>query len=161
MPTDALGVSVDSDLQAINLSVWAFADPARTRGDPVDAARAVASVDYLAGEVSSSPRWLGVSPLTKQQLLDARQEVRAALGIPPAAPSQAVVNTMLYTASAVAAGNPDAALAALNSPLFTLGPQQTLARLDNLPYLHTANIATQHMSGAAMEPSGRGCMFGC
>ena len=33
---------------AIMLAEWAFADPARIRNNPVDAAKAVASADYLA-----------------------------------------------------------------------------------------------------------------
>jgi hypothetical protein len=64
-------------------AAWAFAAPARTANDPVDAARAAAGVDYLAGELSSNPRWLMVSPLTKQQMLQARLDVHSVLGIAP------------------------------------------------------------------------------
>ena len=45
----------------------------------------------LAGELSSNPRWTMMSPLTKQEMLQARVDVRQVLGIAPNAPSQIVV----------------------------------------------------------------------
>ena len=95
LPPNAYGLFADNDIGAINLAQWAFADPARTRNDPADAARAAAAVDYLAGELSSSPRWIAMSPITKGQMLQAREEVRRALGVAPGAPSQLVVDGLL------------------------------------------------------------------
>jgi hypothetical protein len=46
---------------AANQAAWAFAAAERTANDPVDAARAVAGLDFLAGELSSNPRWLMIS----------------------------------------------------------------------------------------------------
>jgi hypothetical protein len=143
LPPNAYGLFEDNDIGAINLAQWAFADPARTRNDPIDAARAAAAVDYLAGELSSSPRWVAMSPITKDQMLQARDEVRQALGIAPGAPSQLVVNGLLGAANALAGGDRPAALAALSAPVFTWPPDQTLARLFDMPFLRTANIATQ------------------
>ena len=48
--------------------------------------------------------------------------------------------------NALAADNRPAALDALNTPIFTAGPQQTLATLSNLPYLRMANVGTQNLS---------------
>ncbi len=143
LPPDAYGLFADNDIGAINLAQWAFADPARTRNDPVDAARAAAAVDYLAGQLSTSPRWFAMSPITKGQMLQAREEVRQALGIAPGAPSQLVVDGLLGAANALAAGNRPLALAALRSAAFTWPPDQTLARLSDMPFLPTANVATQ------------------
>ena len=143
LPPSAYGLFADNDLGAINLAQWAFADPARTRDDPIDAARAAAAVDYLAGQLSSSPRWVAMSPITKSQMLQAREEVRQALGVAPGAPSQWVVDGLLGAANALAAGDRPAALAALSAPVFIWPPDQTLARLSDMPFLPVANVATQ------------------
>jgi len=157
LPPDAFGgINLDNDIGAINLAQWAFADAARLRGDPVDAARAAAA-DYLADELDQSPRWVGLSPIVKLQMQQARIEVRGALGILPNAPSQAVTNGLLGAAGWLQAGNPAGALAALATPIFTLGPEATLARLTDLPFLRAANIATQR---AAQFRGFRGCL-GC
>ena len=94
LPFAAFG-TLDNDVAAANQAAWAFAAPSRTANDPVDAARAAAGVDYLAGELSSNPRWVAVSPFTKQEMLQGRVDVRRALGIVPSAPSQVVVNALL------------------------------------------------------------------
>ena len=82
LPFAAFG-TLDNDVAAANQAAWAFAAPARTANNPVDAARAAAGIDYLAGELSSNPRWVMVSPLTKQEMLQARVDVRQVLGIAP------------------------------------------------------------------------------
>jgi hypothetical protein len=138
--------SGDNDVAAINLSSWALADPSRTRNRPEDAARAVAAVDYLAGELPYSPRWTAMSVTTKSQMLQARGEIRALLGVAPGASSQAVVSALLTAANALHAGDRAAALQALSAPIFVKAPEQILAELENLPYLPLANVATQHAS---------------
>ena len=72
----ALGSGFDPDVTAVNLARWAFADSGRTRGRPIEGARAAASMDYIAGELYTSPRWANIDALTKEQLLQGRQEVR-------------------------------------------------------------------------------------
>ena len=141
LPQGAFGTT-DNDMAAANQASWAFASAARTRDNPVDAARAVAAVDFLAGQLSSSPRWNSVSSLTKQQMLQTRADLRQTLGIVPNAPSQAVVSALLQFASAWRSGNQPAALQALANPAFTQPPQQTLQILSNLPSIPSANLAT-------------------
>jgi hypothetical protein len=141
LPFGTFGL-LDNDVGAANLASWAFASPARTRNDPVDAARACAAIDFLAGELSSNPRWVTLSPLTKREMLQARADVRRVLGIAPDAPSQAVVNALLQFAAALQAGDQQAAMRALSSPVFTLPPQQTLHILSNLPAIQSANVAS-------------------
>ena len=158
LPPNAFGVYADGDIGAINQAAWAFASPARTRNDPADAARAVAAVDYLAGELNTSPRWQFMSVLTKMEMLQARAEVRQAMGIGSAAPSQEVVNRMLFTADALRAGDQPAAVAALQGPFFSRPPQQTLAMLSNMPYLREANVASQH-AAAQQQPGGNANVF--
>jgi hypothetical protein len=152
LPPGAFGI-FDNDVGAANQAAWAFAEPSRTQNDPVDAARAAAGIDYLAGELSSNPRWIMVSPLTKQEMLQARTDVRRVLGIAPDAPSQFVVEALLQFAWLWQYGNRPAAMQAIASPVFTVPPQQTLQVLSNLPYIQSANIASTD-AAAQMLPGG-------
>ncbi len=149
----AFGSNGDDDVSAINISSWAFSMSSNTRNRPVEAARAVAAVDYLAGELEYSPRWQFMSPITKNQMLQARGEVRAAIGVAPDAPSQVVVTGLLTAAYALAANDRPAALKALSASAFTRGPEQTLATLQALPFLTEANVATQRASAQAEPPA--------
>ncbi len=151
MPAGGLGGGMDPDVTASNLAQWAFSDSGRTYGRPIEAARAAASLDYLAGEIYTSPRWSNISALTKEQLLQGRQELRAALGVAPGATSQQVVDSLTAAGNALAAGNQPGALQALTTPVFPAGPERTLAVLSNLPYLRTANIATQRLGNSLFD----------
>lgn len=141
VPPSAFG-TLDNDVGAANIASAAFASPARTANNPVDGARACAAIDFLAGELSSNPRWLMLSPFTKQEMLRARVDVRAVLGIVPQAPSQMVVTALLQFAAAWQAGDQRTAMQMLAAPAFLHSPQQTLQILANLPYIATANRAS-------------------
>lgn len=156
----AFGTNQDSETAAVNISSWALAEPSRTRNDPADAARALAAVDYLAGALTSNPRWTGLSPLIKQQMLAARVEIRQAIGVAPGARSQDVVNGLLDMANYTIAGNPGQAQVALSAPVFTLGPRETYNRLVALPFLPIANVATQRVNGS-LNGNGRESCPGC
>jgi hypothetical protein len=143
---------------AISYAAWAFASPARTRNDPVSAARAVATLDYLGGELINNHAWVAFSPIIADQMVDARTAMRRTLGIATTAPSQFVVNSMLNASAALAHGDRQAALTFLSGPVYTLGPDQTLALLTNMPFIHVANVATIEAEGAA---NGTFCALGC
>ena len=147
LPQGTFGLA-DNDVGAANLASSAFASARRTRDNPVNAARAAAAVDYLAGQLSSSPRWLFISPLIKQQMLQARTDVRRALGIASDASSQAVVNALLQFADAWQAGNQSNAMQALGAPVFTLPATQTLQVLSNMPPMPSINTATMNAANA-------------
>ena len=150
-----LGFGVlDPDVPAVNYAAWAFADPGRTRNNPAAAARACASMDYIAGELYTSPRWANIGAITKEQLLQGRVEMRHALGIPLDARSQLVVTSLADASNALAAGNGQAALAALSNPAFP-NPQATLARLYSLPYLQEANIGSLKAANELFGPNNR------
>jgi hypothetical protein len=153
LTTAQLGSGFDPDVTAANLAEWAFADSGRTYGRPIEAARAVASLDYIAGQFYTSPRWSNISALTQEQLLQGRLEARAALGIPPGTPSQAVIDHLTAAGNALADNNPAFALVALSGPTFTTPPDQVLARLSNMPFLRTANIATTHAVNELFDSS--------
>jgi hypothetical protein len=129
------------DFIAVLHAQWAWADPARTHGLPAQGALAVAEVDYLAGDLSSNPVWVG-SSFARLRMLQARVDVRAVLGIAPDASSQSVVDAMLAVRLALDAGDRQKAVDALSAPIFTLGPEKTFALLGALPYVQAANIAT-------------------
>jgi hypothetical protein len=154
-PAGAFGSNGDSDIAAINLSSWAFSLSRNTRDRPVEAARAIAAVDYLGGQLSSSPRWDAMSPIVKSEMLQARSQTRAAIGVAPDARSQIVVSSLAsYAASLTANGDQAAAAAYLANPAFTLGPAATEAKLMDLPFMPQVNIATQRANAAAGNGTG-------
>jgi hypothetical protein len=157
IPPNELGTNQDSDLAAVNLSSYVFAEASRLQGNPVGTARATASVEYLADTLPTDPRWNEISPEIFRQMSQARGELRHTLGIAPNAPPQLVVNGLLGAADAILTGNREAASQALPSSVFTLGPQETLNRLAAMPFQTAANIATIRMSAALNGTSGRDC----
>lgn len=159
LPQGALGGGLDPDVTAANLAQWAFADSGRTYGRPIEAARAAASLDYLAGQVTSSPRWANVSVLTKAQLLQGRAELRAALGVAPGASSQQVVDSLVNAGNALAANDPVGAARTLGAPVFPAGAEKTLATLSNLPYLRMANVSTMRLSNQLFDNGGSDLRF--
>jgi hypothetical protein len=161
IPPGSLGTNQDPDTAAVLLAAYTFGDKSRLTGNPIGVARAAASVEYLAAALPAVPRWQIINPIVIAQMIQGRTELHQALGIPPGAPPQAVVNGLLGAADALGAGNPVAAGAALNPAIFTLGPQQTLAILANMPFLPTVNIATLRLNNEFLGRSGRGCFPGC
>lgn len=154
-PPGAFGSNGDSDIAAVNLASWAFSSARNLHNRPIEAARAVAAVDYLAGDLSSSGRWYTLSPIVQTEMLQARQQVRATVGIAPNARSQAVVDSLAGYAAALAANNgQQAASQYLVAPVFTFGPQMTEAKLQDMPFLSQTNIATQRAAAAMSNGNG-------
>ncbi len=155
MPAGGLGGGLDPDVTAVNLAQWAFADSSRTYGRPVEAARAAASMDYIAGQLYTSPRWSNISALTKEQLLQGREQVRQALGVVPGTSSQAVVDHLTTAGNLLAAGDQAGAVRQLGAPVFQGTGEQVLARLGNMPYLQMANVSTMRAAGQLFDGSNR------
>jgi hypothetical protein len=151
LPAGVFGTYEDNDTGAINQAAWAFASPANTRGNPLEAARAVIALEYLPGELTENPRWVGMDDLVKRRLWIARDGVRQVLGIRPDAPPQLVVNAMLALSGDLFVGNKAAAMQVLGSPLFTLPPEQTLRVLSDLPYMQDANLATSRVEDQSLQ----------
>lgn len=142
---NAFGTNEDGDVAAANLAQYAFADAGRTYGRPIEGARAAAALEYMAGAFYVSPRWQEISPLTKEQLLQARVELRQVIGVRPGARSQQIVDGLTQAATALDLGDEAGAAAALDRSGAFLAPGATeVATLGNLPYMRAANIATQH-----------------
>jgi hypothetical protein len=160
IPIGSLGTNQDSDTAAVLLSGYTFGDKARLTGNPIGVARAAASVEYLAAALPTGPRWQIVAPFIIDQMIQGRAELHRALGIAPGAPSQAVVAGLLNAANALLVNNPAAAAEALNPAIFTLGPQQTLNILANMPFLPTVNVATARLNNEFLGRNGNNC-FPC
>jgi hypothetical protein len=154
LPPGVYGTYEDNSTGAINQSAWAFSSSANTRGNPVDAAKAVVALEYLSGELRENPRWVGMPASVKLHIARARDELRRILGIRPNAPSQAVVNTLLALALDLQTDNSQAAMAVLGSPVFTNPPEQTLQILSNLPYVQEANLATARAEAGTFATAG-------
>lgn len=154
LPPMVWGTYLDNDVGAINFAAWAFASPANTRGNPIEAARAIIAVEYLSGELVDNPRWVRVDSNVKFRLRQARDEVRRVVGIAPDAPPQVVVNALLTFVQDMQWGNQQAASAVLSEPLFSKGPQGTFDTLSNLPYIQQANLATARVAQQALSAGG-------
>lgn len=151
MPPGVFG-PLDQDVPATQYAQYAFADAARTYGKPDEGAKAVLAMDYIAGQLNTSPRWAQIDANTQMQLLQARVQTRAAVGIAPNAPSQLVVNSLVAARNDLAAGNQEAAAKALDNPAFPAGGANTIKALANLPYIQVANVATAHAAEELYGP---------
>ena len=154
LPPGTFG-ALDPDVPATQYAQYAFSDPSRTYGNPVAGAQAVLAMDYIAGELNTSPRWANIQATTQMQLLQGRAQTRQAVGIAPGAPSQLVVDSLATARNDLAAGNQAGAIAALNNPAFPKGGAQTVQALANLPYIQMANVSTQHAAEELFSPGWR------
>jgi hypothetical protein len=110
-------------------------------GQPARAARAIADIEFLAGAVSSDPRWQVSGGAAQVQLNLARDEGRRALGIPASAPAQEVIDGLLAAANAIEANDQPGLARALPRAIFTAGPAQTVRRLAQPPRMPSAGSA--------------------
>jgi hypothetical protein len=150
LPPGVFGMYQDNDIGALNESSAAFATPARTHDNPIEAARAVVAIEYLADELRVSPRWIGMSGTSKLGMVQARTDTRRVLGIAPDAPSPLVVDALLRLTVALQSGDQAASMQALGAPVFTLPPSQTLRILSDLPYIRSANQVTLQAANEAV-----------
>jgi hypothetical protein len=122
--------------------------------DPAGAAIAAAQLEFLLRSFRDDPRWApGTDASTLFALENGQREMRAALGIAPAAAPVEVERALRAAAGALRDGSPARAEAALNLPsIFTLGPAETIRRLGSLPRLNAVAVAG---GAAAAEMSRR------
>ena len=133
LPPDAVLGSGDPTRTTILRSAYVFNAPAELAGQPGEAARAVAGMEYLAAEIPIGPRWFEFQPQVTFGLQRARTEWREALGIAPDALPQPVVDSLF----AVARGGGAEALPQALYPQ----PAITFARLGALPPLPRTALA--------------------
>ncbi len=156
LPPDAVQGAGDPVRAALATGATAFAAPRRLAGQPAEAARAVADMEFLAANLPTNPRFADQSPTLTPQLMAARAEWREAIGIAPDAPPQAVINQLFAAGRALDMGQQDAAAAALPATTFTRGGAATLAILGNLPRLPRTNAAAVSASALLQRDDGQG-----
>jgi hypothetical protein len=144
LPPDAVIGAGDPTRAAIFSSAYVFGAPSSIAGRPDLGAAAAAQVEHLASEIPTGPRWVGFGPQVGLELIGARQEVRAALGIAPEAPPQEVVDALYAAYRAWRAGDAAGAERALSGPAFRDGGRRTLLVLAGLPPLPRTQVATVH-----------------
>lgn len=143
LPSNYLLGAGDPTRGAVFSASGTFARPAQLQGQPAAAARALANMEYITVALPQDPLMTTrLDGITELQLLAARREWRAALGVAEGAPAQGVIDGLVGASQALAAGDRGQAGAALGSPVFTAGPDATLGRLAALPPLpQTARAA--------------------
>ncbi len=145
MPPGALGTNGDIDTRSLDIAAYSFGRAMRNQ--PADATDAIAALDYMGGELNTNPRWIGMDPLTRAQMLQARETLRTFVGISQAAPSQAVVDTMLALSQAYRAGDTAAVQTLLANPIFIVPPAEVQAHLDDIPLMPAVNNVTTRADG--------------
>jgi len=108
-------------------------------------ARSYADVEFVSGVFNTSPRWMGLDGTAQIQILMARREVRDHLGIAEQAKSQAVVDALIAVSATT---DNTAMMTALSNPIFSLGPQATLAKLQEAPNFRTLPYALANVNHA-------------
>ena len=148
MPPGALGSNGDPDVRSLDVAAYSFG---RVMRNPAEAADAIAALDYIGGELNTSPRWIGMEPLTRAQMLQARETLRSYIGISQAAPSQAVVDTMLALSQAYRAADTAAVQRLLANPIFIAPPAAVEAHLAYIPLMPAINNVTTRADGLLPE----------
>jgi hypothetical protein len=151
MPAGALNTNGDIDVRSLDVAAYGFGHYDEMKGNPALAASTVAALDYMGGQLNTSPRWVNMPGLFRLQMLQSRDIVRGVLGISPTVPSQDVVDTMLALSAAYSSGDPSQVNKLLGSPIFSVPPDQAAQRLADLPYMALVNNATTHADSYSFE----------
>jgi hypothetical protein len=151
MPVGALNTNGDIDIRSLDIAAYGFGHYDEMKGNPAMAASTVAALDYMGGQLNTSPRWVSMPGLFRLQMLQSRNIVRGVLGISPTVPSQDVVDTMLALSAAYSSGNQTEVNQLLRSPIFSVPPEQAAERLADIPYLPVVNNATTHADAYSFQ----------
>lgn len=119
------------------------------QGKPAGAAAALAQFLFIEAELQDEDAVISLPPAAGGLVPAADREVRQALGLAPGAPARPASSALRRFALAWSQGQQQAALAALNRPYFTLGPQGTLAVLQALPSMPALEGLSYQLSRAA------------
>jgi len=142
LPESAMPQGVGDPARGAILSAsYVFGQPSAIAGNPAAGAEAIAQLEFLAVDLETDQRWIGMNPLVAPLLAQGRAEMRAYFGIPQSAPPQRVIDVFYGAAVALRAGNRQAA-GALLAPL--VGPERVAPLLEQLtafPYLPRAASA--------------------
>jgi hypothetical protein len=138
-------------VRSLDVAAYGFGHYDDLKGNPALAADTVAALDYMGGQLNTSPRWVGMPSLYRLEMLRSRDTVRGVLGISPTVPSQDVVDTMLGLSAAYASGDRAKVNTLLSSPIFSVPPEEAAERLADIPYLPAVNNATSHADAYSFD----------
>ena len=154
LPHDAVIGAGDPLRSAAATTSTAFSSPARLAGQPEQAARAVAQMEFLTVEMQTDPRFMGATSMSPAGFAQARDEWRRALGIPAGLPPQPVIDSLYASARALSLGQTEAAAAALPPNVFPQGGAATLSRLAALPALPLTNRMAVEVTNTVRRQDG-------
>jgi hypothetical protein len=145
LPPSFYGPTVFVDDAAAYEAKWVFGGNSSFPTDAAKSAHIVAVIEYLGGAVNSNGQWSDLAGVVQVQMLQGRAEIRAALGVAPTARSQEIVDALVVVSRT---NDPKQQMAALDSPIFTRGPEATLRSLADMPPLPVTTRAVQAFGNA-------------
>lgn len=129
------------------------------RGKPAEAAAALAQFEAAVAGIRNPAYQIAITSTEASLLAAAVRQERAALGIPLEIPPQDVAAALGAAVDPLLQNDRAAIRQALSNPFFTLGPDETLARLTNLPPLRDIESVAPLMSRSAESVYGGGFRF--
>jgi hypothetical protein len=151
LPRDSIEGAGDPTRAAVSRVAYTFANQPVLNGQPGEAARSIADMEFLAASLPSDPRFQQRDSLLPVRLAQARTEWRQALGIAPTVPAQPLIDRLYAVWRAMRAGDPGAAAAVLPPTLIPPGGQAVLAKLAALPPLPQTALAASAAARVQFE----------
>lgn len=131
-----------------------FGDMRLYAGKPAEAAAALAQFEAVVAGMRDPATSIALPMRYGSQVAAAVREEREAVGIPlDVLPNQASA-ALASAVGPLQSGNQAAIRAALSNPVFTLGPDETVARLTNLPRMWMMESIAPILTRAAGSESG-------
>jgi hypothetical protein len=131
-----------------------FGDLSLYCGKPAEAAAALAQFEAAVAGMRDPATTIALPMRYGSMVAAAIREEREALGIPLDILPNQVSAALAAAVGPLRSGDQAAIRTALSNPAFTLGPEQTLARLSNLPRLWTVESIAPVLTRAAGSESG-------
>jgi hypothetical protein len=124
-------------------------DMSRYRGRPAEAAAALAQFEASVAGLRDPPNNLAFPERFAPLLVAAIRQSRAAIGVPIDMLPQTVAAALGAAVEPLVRNDQAAIRRALSNPIFTLGPDATLARLTDLPRLPDIESVAPYLTRAA------------
>ncbi|WP_198372429.1 hypothetical protein [Roseomonas rosulenta] len=124
-------------------------DMSRYRGRPAEAATALAQFEACVAGVRSQSAGVAFPERQVPLLVAAIREARAAIGVSMEVLPQDVAAALAAAIGPIAANDRAGIRTALSNPIFTLGPDATLARLADLPRLSDVESVAPYLTRSA------------
>jgi hypothetical protein len=131
-------------------------DMSRYRGRPAEAAAALAQFEASVAGLRNPANNLAFPERFAPLLVSAIEQSRAAVGIPIGVLPQEAAAALGAAVDPLLRGDQPAIRRALSNPVFTLGPDATLARLTDLPRLPNLESVAPYLTRAAGSEAGGG-----